>query len=116
MPRGRDTVMGWRLVEEVLDGCPDLKYREFRILIALATSARDATRQGMPGHENLAMRANCGVRTVGRAMASLQSRGIVKQVARQAPGRRGVYEILPLTADTMLAAEQATNPEQQASP
>jgi hypothetical protein len=105
--------MGWRLVEEVLDGCPDLKYREFRVLVALATSARDETRQGWPGFAKLALQGNCSMRTVGRAMAGLQVRGIVKQVARQAPGRRGVYEILPLTADTMLTAEQATNPEQQ---
>ena len=105
--------MGWRLVEEILDGCPDLKYREFRILIALATSARDETRRGWPGFDNLAMRGNCSMRTVRRAMASLQVRGIVKQVERQAPGRRAVYEILPLTADTMMAAEQGPNSEQQ---
>ncbi len=105
--------MGWRLVEEVLDGCPDLKYREFRILIALATNARDTTRQGWPGFAKLAHQANCSMRTVGRAMASLQARGIVKQVERQAPGRRAVYEILPLTPATMLATEQETKKEQQ---
>jgi hypothetical protein len=108
--------MGWRLVEEVLDHCPDLKYREFRILIALATSARDETRQGWPGFAKLARQGNCSMRTVGRAITSLQVHGIVKQVERQAPGRRGVYEILPLTADTMLSGEQATNPGQQATP
>jgi predicted transcriptional regulator len=105
--------MGWRLVEEVLDGCPDLKYREFRVLVALATSARDGTRQGWPGFAKLALQSNCSMRTVSRAMVSLQTRGIVKQVERQAPGRRGVYEILPLTADTMLATEQETKTEQQ---
>jgi DNA-binding MarR family transcriptional regulator len=108
--------MAWQLVEEVLDGCPDLKYREFRILIALAASARYETRQGWPGFAKLALQGNCSMRTVGRAITSLQARGIVKQVERQAPGRRGVYEILPLTADSMVSAEQATNPGQQATP
>jgi DNA-binding MarR family transcriptional regulator len=108
--------MAWQLVEEVLDGCPDLKYREFRILIALACDARAETRQGLPGFAKLALQGNCSMRTVGRAIASLQARGIVKQVGRQAPGRRAVYEILPLTADTMMATEQATNPGQQATP
>ncbi len=40
--------MGWRLVVEILDHCPDISYREFRILIALALDARDETRQACP--------------------------------------------------------------------
>jgi hypothetical protein len=105
--------MGWRLVEEILDACPDLKYREFRVLIALACDARDATRQGMPGFAKLARQGNCSMSTVKRAMAGLQHDKIIKQVTRQAPGRRGVYEILPLTGLTMVTPEQGSNPRQQ---
>jgi hypothetical protein len=105
--------MGWRLVEEVLDHCPDLKYREFRILVALAASARDETRQGWPGFAKLALQGNCSMSTVKRAMATLQHDKIIKQVVRQAPGRRGIYEILPLTGTTMVTPEQGSNLHQQ---
>jgi hypothetical protein len=97
--------MGWRLVREVLDRCPDIKYREFRVLIALALDARDETRQGMPGQQLLTLQANCGMRATKYAMASLAQRGLVKTVRHSAPGRRTVYEIPPIagTGATMPA-------------
>jgi hypothetical protein len=107
--------MGWRLVEEILDHAPDMKYREFRVLVAFAASARDSTRYGMPGEESLALKANCGVRTVERAMASLQRRGILKQIARQSPGRRAVYALMPLLSpDSMLSGEENGDTRQHA--
>jgi hypothetical protein len=106
--------MGWRLVAEILDHCPDIKYREFRILIALALDARDETRQGMPGHELLTLRGNCGIRTTQRAMRELTTAGLVKMTSPPAPGRRAVWEILPLaTHDTMLSPVRTTEPNQR---
>jgi hypothetical protein len=87
--------MGWRLARAVLDHCPDVTYREFRLLVALAFDARESTRRAMPGHEHLALLCNCGIRSVGRAMTGLTGRGLVKVVSAPAPGRRAVYEILP---------------------
>lgn len=86
--------MGWRLAEAVLDHCPDLSYREFRLLMALAHTVRDSTRRAMPGAEAMALRCNCGIRTVERAMAGLNRRGLVKLIIPAAPGRRAVYELL----------------------
>src|SRR5205809_1708421 len=110
--------MGWRLVGEVLDHCPDLRYRPFRLLIVLATDARDATRQSMPGHELLALRGNCSMRSVSRAMATLQNRGLIKRTDHPAPGRRAVYEILPLlgTQDNMVATERTPPKNQRRTP
>jgi hypothetical protein len=88
--------MGWRLVAEILDQCPDIRYREFRVLIALALDARDETRQGMPGQELLTLRANCGMRATRYAMAALIRRGLIKTARRPAPSVRAVYEILPM--------------------
>ena len=101
--------MGWRLAVEVLDRCPDVSYREFRVLIALALDARDETRQGMPGHELLARRGHCGIRTVRRALAELERRGIIACVARPAPDRRAVYAILSAgaTADSIVTGVTA---------
>jgi len=110
--------MGWRLVEEVLEGCPDLRYRPFRILVALAADARDTTRQAMPGHEKLALRGNCNLRTVRRAMSALESRGLVKKISHSGPGRRAVYEILPITGtpDNSVSAEHRTPTDQHRTP
>jgi hypothetical protein len=91
--------MGWRLAEAVLDHCPDVSYREFRLLIALALDAKDATRLAMPGHERLALQCNCGIRSVRRAMTGLTDGGLVKVVSHSAPGRRAVYEILLAPVD-----------------
>src|SRR6266568_1913302 len=88
--------MGWLLVDEVLDHCPKVTYIEFRILVALARDARESTRQAMPGHELLALKGNCGLRTVGRAIGGLVQRGLIKPVGWPMPGRRAVYEILPM--------------------
>jgi hypothetical protein len=110
--------MGWRLVEEVLEGCPDLRYRQFRILVALAADARDSTRQAMPGHEKLALRGNCGLRAVRRAMSALESCGLVKKISHSGPGRHAVYEILPMatTADGMASGEHRTVTDQRRTP
>jgi hypothetical protein len=102
--------MGWRLVEEVLDNCPDLRYREFRVLVALALDARDETRQGMPGMELLTLRANCGMRATRRAMAALKNAGIVKIVRNPAPRIRTVYEILPMAVDNSRTADNIVSP------
>jgi hypothetical protein len=108
--------MGWRLVAEILGHCPDIRYREFRILIALALDARDETRQGMPGAELLTLRGNCGMRTTQRAMRELTAAGLVKMTRPPAPGRRAVWEILPLaTHDSMVSPVRATEPSQRAT-
>jgi hypothetical protein len=86
--------MGWRLVQAVLDHCPDVTYREFRLLVALALDARDSTRLAMPGHERLALQCNCGMRSVERAMAGLKRRNLIKMTGYPAPGHRAVYKIL----------------------
>jgi hypothetical protein len=88
--------MGWKLVREILDCSPDIKYREFRVLVALALDARDETRQGMPGTELLTLQANCKLRQTRQAIAGLKARGIIKTARRAAPGVRAIYEILPL--------------------
>lgn len=108
--------MAWRLVDEILDGCPRITYIEFRVLVALARDARDETRQAMPGHELLALRGNCSIRNVRRALAGLAARGLIKQTAGSAPGRRAVYEILPMAAatpDNKVAGERRTEPHQR---
>lgn len=88
--------MGWRLAQEVLDHCPDIKYRQFRVLMSFAFDARDETRQGMPGMEKLTLQANCKMRQTLQAMADLRNLGIIKTVTRSAPGRRAVYELSPM--------------------
>lgn len=93
--------MGWQLVGEVLEHCPDLPYRDFRLLVAFAWDARDQTRQGLPGHETLALLGNCGLRTVERRMRALADRGLIKKVRPSAPGVRAVYELLPAGVDNL---------------
>jgi hypothetical protein len=88
--------MGYQLAGEVLDRCPDLPYRQFRVLVALALDARDSTRQAMPGMDTITLRANCGARAARKALAALRDRNLLKVVSRSAPGRRAVYEILPM--------------------
>jgi DNA-binding MarR family transcriptional regulator len=94
-----------------------VSYREFRVLIALALDARDETRQGMPGHALLARRGNCAVRSVRRALASLEERGVIKALSRPAPGRRTVYEITAAlaTAANMVATVTAATSEPTAA-
>jgi hypothetical protein len=103
--------MASRLVGEVLDHCPDLPRRQFRVLVALALDASDATRQAKPGHELLARRGNCSVRTVGRAIDGLAARGLVKIVAYPGHKHRTVYAILPMpgTPDTSMAEDTSAN-------
>jgi len=98
--------MGYHLVGEVLDRAPDMPYRQLRVLLALALDARDSTRLAMPGHELLALRGNCSMRTVGRAVDGLAARGLVKVVGSPGPNKhRTVYAILPMpgTPDNMVA-------------
>ena len=103
--------MGWRLAREVLAGSPDMRYREFRVLIALALDGNDDTRQCLPGRELLALHGNCGARSVDRALAALRLGGHIKQVRRAAPGVRPVWEILPTgaTCDSMVAHERESS-------
>lgn len=89
--------MAW-LVGELLDHCPDLKYREFRVLVALAWDA-GKDRQCKPGTALLAQRAHCGQRTVSRALRSLSDQGLIKTVQAGAPGRQATYEVLPMLSD-----------------
>ncbi len=88
--------MGWRLAVEILEHCPDIKYRQFRVLVSFALDANDDTRQGMPGMEKLTLQANCKMRQTKQAMADLRDLGILKTVHRSAPGRRAVYEMVPM--------------------
>jgi hypothetical protein len=86
--------MGYHLVAEVLDHCPDLPYRQFRVLVALALDARDSTRRAMPGMEQITLQASCrSMRTAEHAVAMLRRRGLIKTVSPAAPGKRAVYEI-----------------------
>jgi len=89
-------MMGYHLVGEVLGHAPDLPYRDFRVLVALALDATDSTRLAKPGHELLALHGNCSMRTAGRAVGRLEARGYVKVVGHPGPGRRAVYAILPM--------------------
>jgi hypothetical protein len=88
--------MAWQLIGEVLDHCPDLRYREFRVLVALAFEARPETRQCRPGLADIARVANCGERTVRTALAGLKRQGLITTAGPSAPGRRAAYEILPM--------------------
>jgi hypothetical protein len=103
--------MSWQLVQEVLDHCPDLPYRQFRVLVALAADAKAETRRCKPGIGKIALQANCPIRTAQHALDMLRRRGLVKMVARPAPGRRPVYEILPVVgpehAQPHIARERA---------
>src|SRR5690349_19502483 len=100
--------MGYHIVGEVLGFAPDLPYRDFRILVALALDATDGTRLAKPGYELLALHANCSMRTVERAVGRLAARGYVKVDRRPGPGRRAVYAILPMpgTPDSVVASER----------
>lgn len=99
--------MGWKLVREILDYCPDLPYRQFRAFMAMALDGNDATRRCMPGMDKITRQANCGQRTTERSLDGLRKRGLIKTVEPAAPGRRAVYEILPLgvTPDTELSGD-----------
>ena len=103
--------MAWKLAGEVLDRAPDLPYRQFRVLMALALDASDSTRQAKPGHDLLAWRGNCSIRTVGRAIDGLTARGLVKIVAHPGHKHRAVYAILPMpgTPDTSVADDTSDN-------
>jgi hypothetical protein len=89
--------MAW-LVEEILDSCPDLRYREFRVLVALAWDA-GKNRQCKPGMALIARRANCAQRSVTRCLRSLSDRGLIRVVQAGSPGRNATYEILPMPSD-----------------
>ncbi len=100
--------MGYHLVGEVLGHAPDLPYREFRILLALALDATDSTRLAKPGLEKLARHGNCSTRTAKRTVDKLRARGYVKTDRHSGPGRRAVYAILPVlgTRANVVAPEQ----------
>lgn len=111
-PQGRPGARrrGPRVCEEILDHCPDLKYREFRALIALAVDARDETRKAMPGAETMERRTRCRKRATLTALASLREKGVIKAVSGSAPGRRAVYEICsPLPTAAAISARRRGN-------
>jgi hypothetical protein len=91
-------MMAW-LVGELLDHCPDLRYREFRVLVVLAWDA-GKDRQCKPGMALIAQRAHCGQRTVSRALRSLSDQGLIKMVQAGSPGRCAIYEVLPMLSDS----------------
>jgi len=97
--------MAWQIVAEVLDHCPDLSYRQFRVLVVLASDAKLPTRQCAPGMADIARRGNCGVRTAKRALAGLREQKLIRLVKPPAPERNAVFEILPMpgTGDSMVA-------------
>ena len=100
--------MGYRLAGEVLDQCPDLPYRQFRVLMVLALDATDSTRQAMPGLDAVALLGNCGHRTAQRALDALRAAGLIKTVRHSGPNRtRAIYEVLPApgTHDSMVAPD-----------
>jgi hypothetical protein len=88
--------MGWRLVVNVLKKCPDIPYREFRILIAIALDARDSTCEGMPGMALLAEHGQCAERTARRVLLRLRQRGLIELAHPAARGRRAVYRLRPM--------------------
>jgi hypothetical protein len=99
--------MGYRIAEEVLDHCPNLPYRQFRVLMVLALDATDSTRLAKPGMNTIALRANSSHRTARRTLSALQQRGLIKAVRHAAPGVRAIYEILPIAGSgaTVLARD-----------
>ncbi len=103
--------MGYRLAGEVLDHCPDLPYRQFRLLMVLALDATDSTRQAKPGMEKIILQSNASRRTTLHTLDALQQRGLIKAVCHAAPGVRAVYEILPLTGSgaNTVAPESGAN-------
>jgi hypothetical protein len=86
--------MSYLLVREVLEHCPDLPYRQFRVLVALADDASPETRQCKPGMAALAVRGNCSIRTVSSALAGLRERTLIKTVEQPGPGKRATFEVV----------------------
>lgn len=95
--------MGWRIVQEILYHCPDVRYRELRVLVALALDARDSTREGMPGADDVIARSGCRKRQALEAISGLKRRALVETARKPAPGFRAVYRIVPLHNPTNAA-------------
>jgi hypothetical protein len=90
--------MAWQLVEEVLAAAPaDLGGRDLRVLVAIATEARAEARVCSAGETVLRRKAgNCSPRTLFRALASLERRGLIKRTEAGRRGHRSRIELLPM--------------------
>lgn len=74
--------MGIRLVVEVLDHAPPaLGQGDVLMLVAIAESANDHTREGWPGMDLLAQRTRIAVRSVRRTLTRLEAAGLIARVA-----------------------------------
>lgn len=95
--------MGIRLIVEVLDHCPStLTHREKLALVVLAESARDRTRECLPGIENdekVARRMHLPGRSSRYAvLAALRTKGALQVVSSGRKYSRAVYRIPELAA------------------
>ena len=85
--------MGWKLAEEVAWARPDQAGAEWWTLLDLAQSARDDTRQALPGFDYLIGRAKCSRATIYRRLNKLRDQKLIKVIQQSGPGTRAVYEI-----------------------
>jgi hypothetical protein len=95
--------VGIRLIVEVLDHCPTtLTHREKLALVVLAESARDRTRECLPGIENdekVARRMKLPGRSTRYAVIqALRTKGALEVVSAGRKYSRAVYRISDLTA------------------
>jgi hypothetical protein len=90
--------MAWQLVAEVLEQCPDIPYREFRVLMAIAHRAPHDTRRCSPGLDEIAALANCAPRTVSRNLRKLIDRDLITLVAHGNRHKSSVYELAKMPA------------------
>lgn len=100
--------MGVRLIVEVLDHAPDgATPAERLVLVVLAESANDTTRQAWPGIEVIARRTGLSMRGIRSALARLAARGLDVRVplgvdkhgkpVYSGPRKRTTYQIPRLT-------------------
>ena len=85
--------MGWKLAEEVAWARPDRPGPEWWTLMDLAQSARDETRQSLPGIEYLTGRGKCTKRTIYRRLEALRDQKLIRITNSSGPGTRAIYEI-----------------------
>ena len=109
--------MAYQLVEEVLANAPDMSYREFRILVAIASEARLPHRSAAPGMTVLQRKAGyCSRRVVQRGLAGLERRGLIKRTAPGWRGHRQRIELLPMgdaTPSPFTGLERVSDPDQR---
>jgi hypothetical protein len=108
--------VGIRLIVEVLDHCPTtLTHREKLALVVLAESARDRTRECLPGienDENIARRMKLPARSSRyEVIQALRSKGALEVVSSGRKYSRAVYRIPDLTT-----AQRPENPDADTAP